>query len=114
MRPVLVIRDPVCCRQKRDPVRQSLFFGNEIDDILAEPVNAEIQPEAEDPLDLFPDLRVIHVEIRLLLRKKMQIILFAHRIIFPCLAFEKAVPVVRLVPPDVIVAVGIVLPFPAL
>ena len=92
-------------------VRQSLFFGDERDDVLPEAVDAQVEPEFQDLLDLGPHERVVHVEIRLLDGEQVQIILLPQIVPLPGFALKMAVPVVGQLsilfrgPPDIIVGV---------
>ena len=123
VRAVLVERQAVDGRHERDAVRQLHVLRDEGDHVLAESVDPHVQPEPHDVLDLFADLRIVHIQIRLLPGKNMQVILLPLRIVLPRQPLELAVPVVgrqaRLplpqgIPPDVVVAVRIVLPLAAL
>ena len=92
-------------------VRQALLFGNKGDHIFTEAVDAEIEPEFEDLLDLCSDKRIVHVEIRLLDGKQVQIIFLPQIVPLPCLALKMTVPVVRQFsvrlcgPPDIIIGI---------
>ena len=117
LRLVGIILDAVGNRHLRIRVRQSRCLADIGDDILAEPVHAHIQPEAQNPLDLFADPGVGHVQVRLLFREEMQIVFIQVLIIFPGIALEHAGPVVRrnLLPPavfpaapDIVVVIGVV------
>ena len=123
VRPVFVKRQAVDRRHEGPSVGQVRDLGDEIDDILPEAVHTHVQPEAHDALDLLPDLGVVHVEIGLFSGKNVQIVLFSLIVVFPCKPLELAVPVVgrklllpfkARVPPDIVVAVGIVLSLAAL
>ena len=110
MRAVIVKPDALEDREQM-VVRQALLFGNKGDHIFTEAVNTEIEPELEDLLDLCSDKRIVHVEIRLLDGKQMQIIFLPQIVPLPCLALKMTVPVVRQFsvrlcgPPDIIIGI---------
>ena len=97
-------------------VGQPLRLGDEGDDVLSKAVHPQLQPEAVDPLHLLAHRGVLHIQIRLLLGKQMQVILPAHLVVFPCLALEKTVPVVGMFSvfpggtPDVVVRIRLLPP----
>ena len=99
---------------QRESVRKPFFFRYECNNVLTESVHAHIQPEAHDVLDLFPDLRVVHVEIRLFFCKDVQVVLIRFRRVFPSIAFKDREPVVgssasrATLAPNIIVAVRVV------
>ena len=110
MRAVVIKPDALENREQMI-VRQALLFGDKRDDILAEAVDAEIEPEFEDLFDLCSDKRIVHVQVRLLDSEQMQIIFLPQVIPLPRLAFKVAVPVVRQLsvrlcgPPDIIIRI---------
>ena len=53
---------------------QARGLGDEGDHVLPEAVHPHVQPEAHDALHFFPDLRIVHVQIRLLFGEQMQIV----------------------------------------
>ena len=93
-------------------VRQAFFFGDVGDHILTEAVHSHVQPKAQDRLDLLPNQRMIHVQIRLLHRKQVQIVFSADFVIGPGLALEIGIPVVGQLAisgraPDIVIGVGL-------
>ena len=117
---VLVIGQAVDGRDKGEAVRKVPDLGNEVDHILPEAIHPHVQPEAHDVLYLLPDSGIVHIEIRLPPGKNMQVILAALLIVLPGQALKLAEPVIGGtmpappaarqdgVPPDIIVAVGVV------
>ena len=121
--PVLVEGKAVDRRHKGPAVGQLRHLGDEIDHVLSEAVHAHIQPEAHNTLDLFADLGIVHVEVGLFFGKNVQIILSSLLVVLPREALELAVPVVgrelllpfkARIPPDVVIAVRVVLALAAL
>ena len=123
VRAVLVIGHAVDHRQPRQAVGQLFVLGDIGDDVLAEAVHAHVQPEPHDGPDLLADAGVVHVQVGLILREEMQVVLAALRAVLPGRPGKLAGPVVGQavsaapfedrVAPDVIRAVGVVLPLPA-
>ena len=120
MRPTLVMLNARGNRQ-REAVGQTLGLGYEGDNVLAESVNAHIEPEAHDILYLLAHLGVIHIEVGLTLGKEMEIILIEIFVIFPCGTREGRKPVVRrllaalfAIAPEIIIVIGIILALHAL
>ena len=109
---------------EREPVRQALPFRDERDDVLAEAVDAHVEPEAHDVLHFFTDLRIVVVQVRLLFGKDVEIVLVDGFDILPGAALEQGDPVVRRqavaflivlrVSPDVVIVVGVVARFAGL
>ena len=86
-------------------------FGDLVDHIDPETINAEADPIIDHILHFFHDSRVRPIQIRLLYRIGMQIILFALVIVLPSRATESCSPIVlRLIKPVIIVTV-LFLPF---
>ena len=117
LRLIGVIAVSVCNGQLRVGIRKPRRFADVGNHILTEAVHAHVEPESHDPLDLFPDLRVGHIQIGLFFGKQVQIILVQELVIFPRAAFKHAGPVVRrialapadpAVAPDIVVVIGIV------
>ena len=112
VRSVVIVEESLVDRQQ-PVVRQSLLFGNEGDHILPEAVYPLIQPEPHDLLDLLPDQRVIHIQVRLLDCEQMQIVFLADGVEGPGLALKVGVPVVGGPavlghgPPDIVIRVGL-------
>ena len=73
LRTVGVILHAVCRGELRVSVRQAGSLGDEGDNILAEAVDAHVQPEAQDLFDLLAHGGIIHIEIRLFFCEQMQI-----------------------------------------
>ena len=102
--------------RQRKAIGQSFFFGNEGDDILAEAVHTQVEPKAHNVLDFVAHLRVIHVEVRLLFGKDMQVVFAGFLVAFPGAAFHQRQPVVgrsfavfaSALAPDVVVMVAAV------
>ena len=86
-----------------DVVAQLAILDQPVRDVDAEAGDAALEPEAEDPLELGPHLRVPPVEIRLLLREVVQVVPPARLVELPGRpSAEDRLPVVRnLVGPDV-------------
>ena len=107
--------------RQREAVGQTLGLGYEGDNVLAESVNAHIEPEAHDILYLLAHLGVIHIEVGLTLGKEMQIILIEILVILPCGTREGRKPVVRrllaalfAIAPEIIIVIWIILALHAL
>ena len=94
--------------------RQALGLGDIGYNVLAEAVDAHVQPEAHDVLDLLAHLGVCHVEVGLLFGKDVEVPLVEVFVILPGAALEQTVPVVgrALFPlalaPVVVIVIGIV------
>ena len=94
-------------------VRQSFLFGDIRDHIFPETVHTHVKPKTQDLLHFFPHQGVIHVQIRLLYRKQMQVVFASYRVPGPGFALKIAVPVVGKLavrlggPPDVVIGVGV-------
>ena len=93
------------------------------DHILTESVDAHVQPEAHDVLDLFTYGWIAPVQVRLLFGEEMEIVLVQILVVFPGAALQDAGPVVRrlaaafgrcAVPPVIVIVIGIILPFKTL
>ena len=116
MRTVHVVLDSGGCR-KREPVRKPRLFRDKGDNVLSKAVNAHVEPEAHDILDLLTHLRIIHVQIGLTLGENVQIVLIKFLAVFPRFTLEGRFPVVRLLAvlftfaPEIIVMVRIVVAF---
>ena len=99
-------------------VGEPRHLAGEGDDVLAEAVDAHVEPEAQDVLDLGAHLWVVHVEVGLALGEDVQVPLVEGGLVLPCATLEEAVPVVgrrghavavaAAVAPDVVVVVGVV------
>ena len=109
VRAILVVVHAADYRQETDTVRKAFSLRNKVDNILSEAVHAHRKPETKDVLNFLTNLRVIHIEVGLLLGKKMQIVLSAYRIVLPRLSFKDGVPVIGLVTPDVIILIRVVI-----
>ena len=64
-------------------------------DVDAEPIDAAVEPEAEDADEIALHLRVVPVEIRLFRREEMQVVLAARLVQRPSRAAEGGLPIVR-------------------
>ena len=94
--------------------RQPRLLGQKGNGVHAESVHALVEPPVYHVVDLPPHAGILPVQIRLLIREEMQVPLAAPLVVVPRGGGEEGDPVVRLppvpaVPPDVVVAVGIVL-----
>ena len=118
IRPVHVLFEPVRRRPAGQFVREAGRLRDIDDGVLAEAVHAELEPEAHDIRDLAAHGGVVVVEVGLLLREDVQVVFAQLLVVFPGLAAEEAVPVVRLLAraveaaaglaPEVVVAVRVV------
>ncbi|MPM53797.1 hypothetical protein SDC9_100566 [bioreactor metagenome] len=108
-------REHIALRRRRPfAIRQPLRLGDEVDDVHAKSIHAAVKPAVHHSIDFRTDGGVFPVEVRLLLGKQMQVPLIGQIIIFPRGRGKERSPVVGFlavfsVPPDVIVAIGIVL-----
>ena len=73
LRAVGVILHAVCRGELRVRIRQAGRLGDKGDNVLAEAVDAHVQPEAQDLFDLLAHGGIIHIEIRLFFCEQMQI-----------------------------------------
>ncbi len=101
-------------RSLSDGIRKALILGDQIDDIQAESRDAHIGPKLHDFVNLPPHLFVFPIQIRLGFVEQMQVILLGHLVVFPGGTPELGLPVVGLIPPDVIGAVRVVRGFAGL
>ena len=109
----VVIHKNALVHRQQMVIGQALFLGDKGDDILPEAVHPHVQPEAHDLLDLFPDQRVIHIQVRLLHGKQVHIVFLAHLVIGPGLALKVGIPVIGELavfpggPPDIVIRIGL-------
>ena len=75
-------------------VGKAFLFGNVGDHVFPETVHTHIQPESQDLLNFLTDEGVVHIQIRLLYCKQMQVVFATYFIIGPCFSFKIGVPVV--------------------
>ena len=89
--------------------RVALVFGNQVDDVHSEAVDALVAPEAHQVVDLGAQFGVFPVEVRLLDAEQVQVILAGRLVELPYRAAEERLPVRGHVPvhrrlPEVVVA----------
>ena len=123
-RTVGVVPQTVCHRDLRIGVGQARCLGDESDHVFAEAVDAHVQPETQDALDLVAHLWVIHVQVRLFFGKQVQVVFVEIGVILPGFTLKDRGPVVRRQafaaaaalagPPVIIIMVGIVAALAAL
>ena len=116
LRLVRVILDPICDGKPWIGIRQTGGLPDVGYNIFAKAVDAHLQPEAKNVLNLFPHLWVGHIQVGLFAGKEMQIIFIQVFVIFPRATLEHAGPVVRRIAfaaadtsmaPDIIVMIWI-------
>ena len=93
VRPVIIEADAAIDGEKM-VIGKPLFFGDQGDDVLPEAVDAHIQPEAQNSLDLLAHEGVVHIQVGLFDGEQMQVVFLPHLVPLPRLAFKMAVPVV--------------------
>ena len=76
-------------------VFQTLRFGDQVQHVETEPLDAFFLPEADHVFQLFPDFRILPVQIRLRLVEQVQIPLVQRGYILPCGRSETARPIQR-------------------
>src|SRR5215218_9421376 len=76
-------------------VGQLGVFGDEVDYVHAEAVDAALQPPAHHGVECLADLRVLPVEVGLLTREQVQVVLARFVVELPSRAGEYRAPVVR-------------------
>ena len=85
------------------------IFGNEIEHVASESVNAEISPKIHYIATFLPYFRILPVQVGLLHGKRMQIVFVGRFVIFPRAAAEARPPVgQRFVRPYIIIMIGII------
>ena len=100
-------------------IRQAFLLGNERNHVFPETVHTHIQPKTQNIFDLFPNQRVIHIQVRLLHRKDVHVVFFSHLVPCPGFSLKDGIPVVGQFsiffgrPPDVVIGIRID-PLPAL
>ncbi|CAH0322719.1 hypothetical protein SRABI128_04971 [Microbacterium sp. Bi128] len=77
-------------------VRERGVLGDEVDDVHPEPVHASVQPPVHHLVDRGADLRILPVQVRLLLRKDVQVVLPGGLVELPRGPGERRAPVGRL------------------
>src|SRR5271166_3730243 len=75
-------------------VGKGLVLRDQRDDVHAEAVDALVQPEPHDVVDILANTRVFPVQIGLLVCKQMHVVFAASRIIFPRGTGKERAPVV--------------------
>ena len=110
-----VILHACCGGELHLGARKPLCLGDVGDDVLAEAVNAHVQPKAHDFLDLLTHLGVCHVEVGLLFGENVQVPFVEVLVILPRAPLKQAVPVVRrrifalALAPVVVIVIGVIL-----
>ena len=105
-------------RAARELVGQARLLGDIDHRVLAEAVDAHVEPEAHYVRDFGPDGGIVVIQIRLALGEDVQVVFAQLLVILPGLAAEEAVPVVGLLAraveaaarlaPEVVVVVRVV------
>ena len=92
-------------RRRLGLVGQLGILEEPVRDVDPDPVDAAVEPETEDLLELGLDVRVVPVEVGLLAREEVQVVPARLLVERPGRAAEHREPVVRLVGPHVVVGV---------
>ena len=98
---------PYSAPSRSSPSGRAGSLEIEVDHVHPEAVDPAVQPPVHHRVDRRADVRVLPVEVRLLAREQVQVVLVRHRVELPGRAGEERAPVVRLPPPPVPVALGV-------
>ncbi len=119
IRTVYAVRRVISVEISHRTVRHFRCLGNQADYIHTESVDTFIAPPGHHIEDIFADIRVVPVKVRLFSGEKMEVIHAGCIVVLPCRTAETRSPVVRRrlfvfpLPPDIVITVYAIFCFAA-